>query len=150
MRKTNNLQSWLSKWYLPNSANCTNWDSRSTYSRLNTNFIMYELYILKLFNLPKLEFVFACELSHFSRVHLFETLWTIGCQASLAMRILQARTLEWVPMPSSRECSQLRDRTLIPFVSCTGRWVLYHQHHLGSPKRVYPLLCKVGIILLTS
>ena len=26
--------------------------------------------------------------------------WTIACQASLSMRILQAKTLEWVAMPS--------------------------------------------------
>ena len=46
--------------------------------------------------------------------------------------ILQARTLEWVAMPSSRESSQLwessqpRDRTHISCYSCIGRWVLYH------------------------
>ena len=37
--------------------------------------------------------------------------------------ILQARTLEWVAMPSSRESSWCRDQTCI---SCTGRWLLYH------------------------
>ena len=37
--------------------------------------------------------------------------------------ILQARTLEWVAMPSSRGSSQLRDRT---HVSCIGRQALYH------------------------
>ena len=31
------------------------------------------------------------------------TLWTIACQAPLSMGILQARTLEWVAMPSSRD-----------------------------------------------
>ena len=40
--------------------------------------------------------------------------------------ILQARILEWVAMPSSRGSSQPRDRTHISYVSCTGRWVLYH------------------------
>ena len=42
--------------------------------------------------------------------------------------ILQARKLEWVATPSSRGSSPPRDRTC---VSCTGRQVLYHQHHLG-------------------
>ena len=39
--------------------------------------------------------------------------------------ILQARTLEWVPMPSSRGSSQHRDQTHISYVSCIDRWVLY-------------------------
>ena len=38
--------------------------------------------------------------------------------------ILQARTLEWVAMSSSRNSSRPRDRTCISYVSCTGRWVL--------------------------
>ena len=37
--------------------------------------------------------------------------------------ILQARMLEWVAMPSSRESSWTRDWT---WVSCIGRWILYH------------------------
>ena len=40
--------------------------------------------------------------------------------------ILQARTLEWVAMPSSRGSSPPRDRTLSCYVSCIGRWVPYH------------------------
>ena len=47
--------------------------------------------------------------------------------------ILQARILEWVAMPSFRGSSPLRDRTCVSWVSCTGRLVLYQQHHLGSP-----------------
>ena len=42
---------------------------------------------------------------------------TIACQAPLSMRILQARILEWVAMPSSRGSSQSRGRTQ---VSCIG------------------------------
>ena len=40
--------------------------------------------------------------------------------------ILQARILEWVVMPSSRGSSQPRDQTSVSYVSCIGRWVLYH------------------------
>ena len=40
--------------------------------------------------------------------------------------ILQARTLEWVVKPSSGASSQLRDRTRVSCVSCTGKWVPYH------------------------
>ena len=51
--------------------------------------------------------------------------------------ILQARILEWVPMPSSRGSSQPMDQALVCYVSCIGRWVLYHQCHLGSPNSGY-------------
>ena len=46
--------------------------------------------------------------------------------------ILQARILEWVAMPSSRGSSSARDGSRISYVSCIGRQVLYHQHHLRS------------------
>ena len=58
------------------------------------------------------------------------TLWTVACQAPLSMAILQARMLEWVAMPSSRGSSQPRDRTRVSYVSCLGRWALYHEGHL--------------------
>ena len=41
----------------------------------------------------------VCMLSCFSRVRFFVTLQTIVRQASLSMRILQARILQWVAMP---------------------------------------------------
>ena len=47
--------------------------------------------------------------------------------------ILQASILEWVAMPSSKRSSWPRYPTHICYVSCIGRWVLYHQGHLGSP-----------------
>ena len=37
--------------------------------------------------------------------------------------VLQARTLEWIAMLSSRGSSQPRDKTLTSYVSCIGRWV---------------------------
>ena len=48
--------------------------------------------------------------------------------------ILQARILESVAKASSRESSWPRDWTWVSYVSCTGRRVLYHQRHLGSPE----------------
>ena len=42
-------------------------------------------------------------LSHFSHVLLFVILWTVARQVPLSMRILQARILEWVAMPSTRD-----------------------------------------------
>ena len=55
--------------------------------------------------------------------------WTAACQAPLSMGILQARILEQVPMPSSRESSQPRDWTQISHTA--GRFIL---SHLGSPE----------------
>ena len=49
--------------------------------------------------------------------------------------ILQARILEWVAIPSSRGSSLPRDWTHVSYVSCIGRRVLYHWHHLGSPMK---------------
>ena len=52
--------------------------------------------------------------------------------------ILQARILEWVAMPFFRGSSRPRDgRNYVSFVSCIGRQVSYHQHHLGSPDLEY-------------
>ena len=40
--------------------------------------------------------------------------------------VLQARTLEWVAISSSRGSSQPRDWTHVSCISCIGRWILYH------------------------
>ena len=46
--------------------------------------------------------------------------------------ILQTRILEWPTIASSWGSSRPRDQTCVSYVSCTGRWALYHQHHLRS------------------
>ena len=40
--------------------------------------------------------------------------------------ILQARIQEWVVIYFSRESSRPRDWTCVSYVTCIGRWVLYH------------------------
>ena len=50
--------------------------------------------------------------------------------------LLHIRILEWVAIASYRGSSWARNRTM-PLVSCIGRWVLYHQCHLGSPASKY-------------
>ena len=40
--------------------------------------------------------------------------------------ILQARTMEWVAISSTRGSSQPRDRTCISCASCISRQILYH------------------------
>ena len=47
--------------------------------------------------------------------------------------IFQAQILEWVPIPFSRGSSQSIKIAHVSYVSCIGRWVFYHQHHLVSP-----------------
>ena len=60
----------------------------------------------------------CCVLSCFNCVWLCATPWTVSHQVPLPMRILQARILEWVVMPSSRRSSRPRDQTHISYVSC--------------------------------
>ena len=82
----------------------------------------------------------ACMVSHFSCVRLF----TMDCSppGSSAHRILQARILEWVAMPSSRGSSRPRDWTCISYVFCIIRLFLYQLRHLGSPiYAMYYLYC---------
>ena len=52
-----------------------------------------------------------------SHVWLSVTAWTIPRQAPLSMGILQARTLEWVVMSSSRGSSQPRDRIQVSHIA---------------------------------
>ena len=68
----------------------------------------------------------ACVLSHFqSRLTLHDPM-DCNPPGSSVHGILQARILEWVAMPSSRESSQSRDQTRVSYVSCIGRLVLHH------------------------
>ena len=57
---------------------------------------------------------------------LFVTPETLAHQAPLSMGILQAKTLKWVAMPSSRVSSQPRDGTWISCNSCTALRFFYH------------------------
>ena len=64
-------------------------------------------------------FKYVCVLCH---------LWPHHC-SPLGFSVcgfLQARILEWVAMPSSRGPAQPWNQTHISYVSCIGRWMLYH------------------------
>ena len=75
----------------------------------------------------------ACTLSHFSRVQLFATLWTVARQGPLSMGF--TRQENWNGLPCLLwGSSQSRDRTRVSYVSCIDRWVRYHQHHLALTK----------------
>ena len=73
-----------------------------------------------------------------SHVRLFATPWTVAHQAPLSMGILQARTLEWVAMPSSRTSSQPRDRTQ---VSRTGGDCSLLSEPPGKPSFSHTCIC---------
>ena len=58
--------------------------------------------------------------------------------------ILQARILEWVAISSSRGSSWPRDQICVFYISCIGRWILYHCNtrivdlvHLWPGSRVF-------------
>ena len=56
----------------------------------------------------------------------------VARQAPLSIGIHQARILEWAAMLSSRGSSRPRDGTRVSYITCFGKQVLYHEHHLGS------------------
>ena len=47
------------------------------------------------------------------------------------------RILKWVAISSSRGSFWPRDWTCISYVSCSGKWILYQQHHLVSCMHYY-------------
>ena len=76
----------------------------------------------KFSNLPRLTAdVFRCLVSKLCLT--LATPWTVG---SSVHGIYQARILEWVAISFSRGSSWPRDQTFISWVSCIGRWILYH------------------------
>ena len=70
-----------------------------------------------------------CAFMHVKSLQSYPTLCDLmDCSppGSSVHRILQARILEWIAMPSSRVSSQPKDGTRISYISCIGRRVLYH------------------------
>ena len=97
------------------------------------------LWPFKAFLVPNFS-LFVCMLSHFSRVQLCDSM---DCSplGSSVHEILQARILDGAAMPSSRGSSRPRDLIQVSYVSCTGRWVLSHYCHLGSPSPSLSVIC---------
>ena len=67
-----------------------------------------------------------CSKSIQSCLTLCEPMRLCRSLGSSVHRILQARILEWVAIPFSRESSWPRGRTHVSHVSCIGRRILYH------------------------
>ena len=57
---------------------------------------------------------------------------TVAHQAPLSMGFSRQEYWSGLPFPSPGDLPD-RDQTLISYVSCIGRRVLYHLRHLGSP-----------------
>ena len=76
-----------------------------------------------------------CVLCGFSCVQLFVTLWIIAHQTPLFIGF--SRQEYWSRLPCSPP-GDLSDPGMEStfLISCIGRQVLYHQHHLGSPRRI--------------
>ena len=70
-------------------------------------------------------------LSHFSRVLLFATPWTVACQAPLSAGFSRQEYWSGLPFPSPGD----RPKAGVEPVSLMSPalQILYHQHHLGSP-----------------
>ena len=94
--------------------------------------LQFPVFLLFFFFFPQKHIVLVCVLSHFSCVWLFAALWTAVPQALLSLGF--SRQEYWSRLPCSRGSSRLRDQTCVSYVSCIGRWVLYHLCHLVSPK----------------
>ena len=70
-------------------------------------------------------------LSCFSCVRFFATLWMVAHPAPLSMGFSRQEYWSGLPCPPPGD---LPDPGIKPAsVSCIGRWILYHQHHLGIP-----------------
>ena len=84
-----------------------------------------------------------------SHDQVFATLWTVVHQAHLSMGFSRqeyrvgCHSLLWGLFPTQGP----KDRTRVSYISCTGRWVLYHWHHLGRPVRMICLHKLFGILL---
>ena len=102
-----------------------------TLESLHTYYMYFECISLGMGPLFHYKFSHVCVLSCFSCVRLCDT---VDCSplGSSVYGILQARILEWVAMVSSRGSSQPRDESYVSYISCIGRWVLYHQCLLNT------------------
>ena len=58
--------------------------------------------------------------------HVPSQVWLFWDPGSSVLEIFQARILKWVAISFSRLSSQPMDRNCISWVSCIGRWILYH------------------------
>ena len=59
-------------------------------------------------------------------VQFCATPWLVACQAPLSMGFSRQEHWGGLPCPPPGESSWPRHRTCVSFISCIGKWVLYH------------------------
>ena len=67
-----------------------------------------------------------------SGVSVFATSCTVAWQAPLPVELFRQEYWRAMPFPPAGESSQPRNRTRVSCVSCIGKWIVYHQHYVGS------------------
>ena len=103
---------------------CPGAETRSIKCNQMTIWSSFQIYI----NLVLLIFLSSCSVVTLTLHNPMDC----GSPGSSVRGILQARILEQVVISFSRGSSQPRDQTWV-CTSCTGRQILYHQCHPGSP-----------------
>ena len=75
-------------------------------------------------------------ISRFIHVRLFTTLLTVACQVPLSMGFSKQEYWSGLQCLPPGDFFTPRDRTLISYVSCIGKWVLYHWYRWETPRNV--------------
>ena len=65
-------------------------------------------------------------LSHFSHVQLFVTPWTVARQAPQSMGFSRQEYWSGLPLPSPGDLPNPGIKLVSLYVSCVGKWALYH------------------------
>ena len=68
-------------------------------------------------------------------------LWTVAHHTPLSMGFSRQEYWSGLPCPPPGYFSLPRDHTHVSYISCIGRRVLYHQHHLHIYSHIYLCLC---------
>ena len=82
----------------------------------------------------------SCVCVQVSHVQLLAAPRTVVWQAPLSMEFSRQEYWSGLQHSLPGDLPKPRDYTSISYVSCLGRWIHYHQHHLGNPSR---LQCQV-------
>ena len=70
-------------------------------------------------------------LSRFSCVQLFATSWTVARLSPRALGFSSQEYWSGLPFPVLGDLPDLGIKLTSLMSPCVGRWVLYHEHHLG-------------------
>ena len=118
------------------------WNSKFLWGRIRfelkrkENWYCRRYYILRLFLAPlafpqvlrpeganELPWHCVCLLSH---VQLFATPWSVAHQAALSMGFSSLEYWNGLPFPSPGNLPDPGNQIHVFFISCIGRWILYH------------------------